>query len=72
MPRLYDLFADDDKPGHLIVDTRCGDYVEVFYAPSRERVNCGRSCTTRKPGVASHCAIESRYCTLMRETTNSR
>ena len=38
MPRFYDFLADDDKPGHLIVDTRCRDYVEVFYALSRERV----------------------------------
>ena len=37
MPRIYDVIADGDAPGGLIVESRSKDYVEVFYALSRER-----------------------------------
>ena len=37
MPRIYDVIADGDAPGRLIVESRSKDYVEVFYALSRER-----------------------------------
>ena len=39
MPRFYDLIADEDAPGHLIVESRSRAYVEVFYALSRERLS---------------------------------
>ena len=29
MPRFYDLVADGDAPGHLIVESQSKDYVEV-------------------------------------------
>ena len=39
MPRFYDLVADGDAPGHLIVESQSKDYVEVFYTLSQERLD---------------------------------
>ena len=39
MPRFYDLIADGDAPGNLIIESRSADYVEVFYALSQERLD---------------------------------
>ena len=39
MPRFYDLVADGDAPGHLIVESQSKDYVEIFYTLSQERLD---------------------------------
>ena len=39
MPRFYDLVADEDAPGHLIVESQSEGYVEVFYTLSQERLD---------------------------------
>ena len=53
MPRAMDWGREEDPPGHLTVETRASDYVEVFYSLSAERLELWESCFNDETGFRS-------------------